>query len=65
MILGAALAALGSPLLAPLLLGNTSTQAPATFVAAAAALAVVVITACWAPTRRALGAQPASLLRGQ
>jgi putative ABC transport system permease protein len=62
-VIGLAVAALASRLLAGLLFG-VSAHDPLTFVALPAGLMLVAVLASWIPARRALGVEPLRALRG-
>lgn len=59
---GAAVALAGGPVVAPLLL-DVGPRDPLVLAAAVGLLGIVIAVAAWLPTRRALGSEPATLLR--
>ena len=59
---GAAVALAGAPVIAPLLL-DVAPRDPLVLAAALGILAIITAAATWRPTRRALGSEPATLLR--
>jgi ABC-type antimicrobial peptide transport system permease subunit len=61
-VVGAAVSLAGAPVIAPLLL-DVAPRDPVVLAAALGILGVVTAAATWRPTRRALGSEPATLLR--